>query len=113
MRIEFRNKVVGGACVFDFEDVAPISENPLAVNNRTHGALIKFVSFDDERGVYRLDPHLPTQRRAGRQGRLRRQHADELSDLHAQRINHIGAFKRRFVCHDHLLLPPQLYRHWR
>ena len=29
MRIEFRNKVVGGACIFDFEDVAPVSENPL------------------------------------------------------------------------------------
>ena len=113
MRIEFRNKVVGGARIFDFEDVAPVSENPLAVDNRAHRALIEFVTFDDERGVDRLDPQLPTQRRAGRQWRLRRQHADELSDLHAERINHVGAFERRFVCHDHLLLPPQLYRHWR
>ena len=40
MRIEFRNKVVGGARVFDFEDVAPISENPLAVNNRAHRAFV-------------------------------------------------------------------------
>ena len=40
MRIEFRNKVVGGACVFDFEDVAPISENPLAVNNRAHRTFV-------------------------------------------------------------------------
>ena len=40
MRIEFRNKVVGGACVFDFEDVAPVSENPLAVNNRAHRTFV-------------------------------------------------------------------------
>jgi len=40
MRIEFRNKVVGGACVFDFEDVAPVSENPLAVNNRAHRVFV-------------------------------------------------------------------------
>ena len=40
MRIEFRNKVVGGARIFDFEDVAPISENPLAVNNRAHRTFV-------------------------------------------------------------------------
>ena len=40
MRIEFRNKVVGGAHVFDFEDVAPISENPLAVDNRAHRTFV-------------------------------------------------------------------------
>ena len=113
MRIELRNQVVGGARVFDFEDVAPVSKNPLSVDNRAHRALIESVTFDDERGVDRLDPQLPTQCRAGRQWGLRRQHADELSDLHAERINHVGAFERRFVGHDHLLLPPQLYRHWR
>ena len=113
MRIELRNKVVGGACVFDFEDVVPVSENPLAVDNRAHRALIEFVTFDDERGINRLDPQLATQCRAGRQRGLRRQHADELSDLHTQRIDRVSAFKRRFVGHDHPLLPPQLYRRWR
>ena len=93
MRIKLRNKVVGGARVFDFEDVAPVSKNPLAVNDRAHRALIKLVAFDDEGGINRLDPQLPTQRRAGRQGGLRRQHTDELSDLHAQRIDRVSAFK--------------------
>lgn len=93
MRIELRNKVVGGARVFDFEDVAPVSENPLAVDNRAHRALIKLVAFDDEGGINRLDPQLATQCRAGRQRGLRRQHADELSDLHAQCIDEVGAFK--------------------
>ena len=113
MRIQLRKEIVGGARVFNFEDVAPISENPLAIDDRAHRALIEFVSFDNKRGVNRLDSHLPTQRRAGRQGRLRRQHANKLSDLHAQRIDTVGAFKRRLVGHNHLLLPPQLYRHWR
>ena len=34
------NEIVGGARVFDFEDVAPVSENPLAVNNRAHRTFV-------------------------------------------------------------------------
>ena len=100
------NEVVGCARVLYFEDVTPVAEHWFSVDNRTHRMFIELVPFDNKRGVDRLDPHLPTQCRAGRQGCLRRQHTDELSDLHAQRINHVGAFERRFVCHDHLLLPP-------
>ena len=109
--VQVGNEVVGRSRVLHLQDVARIPKHPLSVKDSAHRPLIQTVPFNHERGVDRLDPQLAAQRGVRRQGRLRREHADQLSDLHAERIDRIGALKRRFVDHDHppitaTIIPP-------
>ena len=93
MRIKLGYEIVGCARVFHLENVALIAEHSFAIDDRTHGTLIKLVALDDERGVNRADPKLPAQGGTGRQRSLRREHTDQLRDLHAEGIDNVSAFE--------------------
>ena len=99
------NEVVGCTRVLYFENVTPVTEHSFSVDNRAHRMFIELVPFDNKRGVYRLDPQLPTQRGIGRQRSLRREGTDKFRDLYTERVDYVAALERWFVSHK-----PSYYR---